>query len=321
MVSRVRAPVNRGDTLTEVASPANVRPAMTRWSARVMTALGLLVLLAATAGSPPAPSLAPGATVAIRLNDAVGMVVLGLFAVSILLFFSLQRRRRPEGDEEPGEHDDSLPRRRSALFASLPFVLLLVALVYLVWTRWAPGAAHPLHAPLAALTGLLEMLALAQKPPTSLPLFDYAIAGLILALALASCGLMLLLVFADRLVRWLHHPRPGRAEALGTAAAQSLEDLRADPDARAAIIRAYRRFELALAAVRVVRPVWQTPSEFMRATLDEAAVPAAAVERLTALFEVARFSDHALGPDARDAAYGCLDAVRAALARGGGDAR
>lgn len=288
---------------------------MTRLTARVMAGVGLLLLLAATAGSPPAPGLAPGATVAIRLHDAVAMTVLALFALSILLFLSLQRRRRPGGEDEMDEGDPSLPRRRSALFASLPFVLLLVTLIYLVWTHWAPGAVHPLEAPLAALTGLLEMLALAQKAPTSLPLFDYAIAGLILALALASCTLMLLLVFAERIVRWLGRPR-GEAPRgpLDAAVADSLEDLRADPDARAAIIRAYRRFELALAAVRVRRSAWQTPSEFMRSALTEAAVPAPAVERLTGLFELARFSHHPMGPDARDQAYDCLDAVRAALA-------
>lgn len=288
---------------------------MTRLTARVMAGVGLLLLLAATAGSPPTPGLAPGTTVSIRLHDAVAMTVLALFALSILLFLSLQRRRRPGGEDEMDEGDPSLPRRRSALFASLPFVLLLVTLIYLVWTHWAPGAAHPLEAPLAALTGLLDMLALAQKAPTSLPLFDYAIAGLILLLALASCTLMLLLVFAERIVRWLGRPR-GEAPRgpLDAAVADSLEDLRADPDARAAIIRAYRRFELALAAVRVRRSAWQTPSEFMRTALTEAAVPAPAVERLTGLFELARFSDHPMGPDARDQAYGCLDAVRAALA-------
>ena len=295
---------------------------MTRLTARVMSAAGLLLLLAATAGPPPAPSTAPGATVAIRINDAVAMAVLGLFAVSILLFLSLQRRRRPEGDDEPGERDSSLPRRRSAMYTSLPFLLLLVTLIYLAWTRWAPGGTHPLEAPLAALSGLLGMLAQAQKPPTSLPLFDYAVAGLILALALVTCALMVVLVFAERIMRWLSRPRrAGLAAALDAAAAESLEDLRADPDARAAIIRAYRRFELALAAVRVTRLAWQTPSEFMRTALRDAAVPAAAVERLTGLFELARFSDHALGLDARDAAYGSLDAVRAALATEAADAR
>jgi hypothetical protein len=295
---------------------------MTRLTARVMTAAGLLLLLAATAGPPPAPSTAPGATVAIRINDSVAMVIVGLFALSILLFLSLQRRRRPEGDEEPGERDPSLPRRRSAMYAALPFLLLLVTLIYLAWTRWAPGGPHPLEAPLAALSGLLGMLAQAQKPPTSLPLFDYAVAGLILALALATCALMVVLVFAERIMRWLARPRhAGRAAALDAAAAESLEDLRTDPDARAAIIRAYRRFELALAAVRVTRLAWQTPSEFMRTALRESAVPAPAVERLTGLFELARFSDHALGADARDAAYGSLDAVRAALATETADAR
>jgi hypothetical protein len=320
MVSRVREGVNRGRALTAVATPANVRPAMTRAAMRVTVVAGLLLLLAATAGSPPAPGGAPGATVAIHLNDAVAMTVVGLFALSIVLFLSLQRRRRPEGDDEPGERDPSLPRRRSAFYASLPFLLLLVTVIYLAWTRWAPGAA-PLEAPLAALSGLLDLLAHAQKPPTSLPLFDWAIGTLVLGLALACCALMLLLVFAERVMRWRARPRgPARARPLDTAVAESLEDLRADPDARAAIIRAYRRFELALGAVRVTRAAWQTPSEFMRTALRDAAVPAPAVERLTGLFELARFSDRPLGPEARDAAYGCLDEVRAALAPQGAHA-
>jgi len=90
-------------------------------------------------------------------------------------------------------------------------------------------------------------------------------------------------------------------------------DLRAEPDARVAIIRAYGRFERALAAARAPRAAWQTPAEFMRTTLARLPVPAAPVRRLTALFEVARFSTHPLGAEARDAACDSLDEIGTAL--------
>ena len=51
----------------------------------------------------------------------------------------------------------------------------------------------------------------------------------------------------------------------------------------------------------------------MRAALARLPVPLPPIERLTALFEVARFSDRPLGTDARDAACDCLDEIKMAL--------
>jgi hypothetical protein len=94
-----------------------------------------------------------------------------------------------------------------------------------------------------------------------------------------------------------------------------LDDLRAEPDPRVAIIRAYDRFERALADVRAPRAPWQTPAEFMRTTLVRLPIPVPPVERLTTLFEVARFSDRPLGAEARTAACDCLDEITTALER------
>jgi hypothetical protein len=200
------------------------------------------------------------------------------------------------------------------MLASLALIVLLSALVYLAWTRWPPGAGHPLDAPLAAITGLLELLTLARKPPTSLPLFDYAIAGLALLFALTVFALMVLVVLAERLAGWLAGPaRTEAAPALETARAEALVDPRAEPDTRAAVIHAYRQYELALAAARAPRAAWQTPSEFMRSVLARVPLPALPVERLTALFELARFSQRPLPAGAREAASDCLDEVKAAL--------
>jgi Domain of unknown function (DUF4129) len=284
---------------------------MTRLRAGALAGLGLAVALGATLGPAPAPDTEPGASLVVRVPDLVAMLVVGLLALSLVLFLSLQRRPRPSEDELSIPREPTGRHGRAALVA-LPFVLLLTALAAFTWARWTPEGGHPLEAPLAALAGLLDLLAHARKPPTSVRLFDYAVGGLLLLFALATFVLLLFVVFAERLLRWRMR---GRADArpLVAAVEESLEDLRRQRDVRAAIIGAYRRFELALAAARMPRAAWQTPAEFMRAALIHVAVPGPAVQRLTTLFELARFSDRPLGLDARDDACDCLDAVRAAL--------
>ena len=277
-----------------------------------MVGAGLVLAMAATVGPSPAPTAAPGASLVLRLPEVVWMIVLGLSALSLLLLLSMQRPRRPTEDE--AEAGKTRPPRPSALLASVPILLLMILFIYLAWTRWAPGTGHPLDAPLAAIAGLLELLAQARKAPTSVPAFDYALAGLALLLAFGTFALMVLVVFAERIVRWWDGPAPGgTGSPLDVAVSESLDDLRSEPDARAAIIRAYRRFELALSAARMPRPAWQTPAEFMRSVLAEASMPSAPVQRLTSLFELARFSERPLGADARAAACDCLDEVKTAL--------
>lgn len=283
---------------------------MSRLRAGAVAGAGLVLALAATVGPSPTPSAAPGASLLLRMPEVVWMIVLGLSALSLLLLLSLQRPRRPTEDEVEPEKTGRRPHP-FALLASLAVMLLLI---YLAWTHWAPGAGHPLDAPLAALAGLLDLLAQARKAPTSVPAFDYAVAGLALLLAFTTFAVMILVVFAERIMQWWAAPaRRGAGPRLEDAVVESLDDLRAEPDARAAIIRAYRRFELALSAARAPRAIWQTPSEFMRAALAQVPVPRPAVERITRLFELARFSDQALGADARNAACDCLDEVKAAL--------
>ena len=291
---------------------------MSRLRAGAVAGAGLVLALAATVGPSPTPSAAPGASLLLQIPEVVWMVVLGLSALSLLLLLSLQRPRRPTEDEIEPEKTGRRPHP-FALLASLAIMLLLI---YLAWTHWAPGAGHPLDAPLAALAGLLDLLAQARKAPTSVPAFDYAVAGLALLLAFTTFAVMILVVFAERIMQWWAAPaRRGAGPRLEDAVVESLDDLRAEPDARAAIIRAYRRFELALSGARLPRATWQTPSEFMTTVLARAAIPPAPVARLTALFELARFSDRPLGADARATACDCLDEVKTALEAEAADAR
>jgi Domain of unknown function (DUF4129) len=127
-----------------------------------------------------------------------------------------------------------------------------------------------------------------------------------LAVLLAALG-VLALATRNRLA-----PRTRRAapEVLAAALDESLDDLRADPDLRRAIIAAYARMETALAAAGVPRHHAETPLEYVERALLTLDTSASAVRRLTDLFEWARFSHHEPEPSMRDEAVDALIAVR-----------
>ncbi len=279
----------------------------------MMVATGLLLILAATAGPLPAPAGDAGAKVVIRLPDAVRVLLLGLLALSAVILVSLQRRRPSQDTPEQSRPPRRLPPWAAALASLLPLVLV-VAAWYLVSRYWAGGDGQPIEKAFAALAGLLDLLTLADKPPTSIPSLDMAIAVLLVLLTVGIFALMVLVALADLLETWwAERGRTVGAPAVPETLAAIQADLRAEPDARRAIIRAYGRFERALAGARAPRAVWQTPAEFMRTTLARLPMAAAPVRRLTALFEIARFSAHPLGVEARDAACDCLDQIGAAI--------
>jgi len=277
-----------------------------------VVALGLLLVLAAMAGPAPAPGDDPGARVAVRLPDPLQVLVVGLLALSAVIFLSLQRRRRPTDETRlPARAPRPVPVWLAVFMSLLP--ALLVALGwYLLWRFDQDG--RPIEQAFAAIAGLLDLFALADKPPTSIPSLDLALAAIVVVLALAIFTLMILVAMADRLERWWVERGSGAgAPSVPDTLREIRADLRAEPDARLAIVRAYGRFERALADARAPRARWQTPAEFMRTTLARVPVPAPPVRRLTALFELARFSAHPLGADARDAACDCLDEITTAL--------
>jgi hypothetical protein len=280
--------------------------------ASVVIGLGLLLAVAATLGPLPPAAGEPGGSLSIRLPDPVRTTVVALLVVSALLLLALQRPRRPTEEELP---QAPAPQRRPAwlgvLLTLLPLALLAAAW-YFIANR---GDAYPIEAAFTALAGLMDLIASARKPPTSVPFFDYTVSVLALLLALGIFALLLLVALAGPLEQWWARRTAAVAVAAPPAVRHARDegDLRAEPDARAAVIRAWGRFEHALAGARHPRAPWQTPAEFGRATVARLPVPAPPVERLTGLFELARFSDRPLGPGAREAACDCLDAITAAL--------
>jgi hypothetical protein len=114
----------------------------------------------------------------------------------------------------------------------------------------------------------------------------------------------------DRLGPGSDRRRRPSPELLAAALDQSLDDLRTDPDLRRAIIAAYARMETALAAAGIPRHRAEAPLEYLERALLTLDASAAAVRRLTDLFEWARFSHHEPEPSMRDEAVDALVAVR-----------
>ena len=276
--------------------PALGWPALTVGSLLV----GMLALASESGralGRPPARLLLdlPGAVVAIAWAAAT-IACLLLFA----FLLALVRRRRKEHDE------------RFALGG-----LLLLPLFILFAALMNDGSLDGLLSVWSGLTrppvSLPPTDPGTEPPVASLPLFSIAVGVLVLLLAATVLALAIWLVFGERLSDWWRSrvlAVPGPLEA---AVAESLDELRIDPDPRRAIIGCYRRFEHALARSRFPRAPWQTPLEFLRAVLERLPLPADAVRTLTGLFERARFSDEALGEADRQAALEAVLAIQASL--------
>jgi hypothetical protein len=103
---------------------------------------------------------------------------------------------------------------------------------------------------------------------------------------------------------------PALASDVADAVDESLDDLRAEPDPRRAVIAAYARLERVLAAHGVPRRAAEAPLEYLGRVLSELSVRELAARRLTQLFERARFSHHAVEPEMKERAITALETVR-----------
>jgi hypothetical protein len=135
------------------------------------------------------------------------------------------------------------------------------------------------------------------------------------ALTLGSIGLAFAVTF---LIAARHRRRglpPGLSQQLvAEVLEESLDDLRAEPDPRRAVIRTYARMERTFGAHGVPRRPFEAPLEYLERLLGVVEASAHSVRRLTQLFERARFSEHEVDLQMRDEAIEALVALREELA-------
>jgi uncharacterized protein DUF4129 len=264
------------------------------------------------------------ATGVIRLPREVTATIVSLFALAAVVFvahllWSGWSRRHAEDAEPEGAFE---PLLISPWMRAVRQVLALLYFVTLAYLLSRSGITLDGIIALASGAGAAGGLAAPGPAAESAPpLVTWSFGILALGAGLGALGLATWVALGARLPQ-------GRADGedeiipapLGTAVDDSAEDLRSEPDARRAIVRCYARFERAAADSGVERTPWSTPMEFMREALRRLPVPRTAVPTLTGLFELARFSQHPLGPTEREQALEALDEIRTAMRVTDGDA-
>lgn len=273
----------------------------------VLAATALAGLLLAVAGTMPPGTDAESVSARLvvdlpRWLSVPFLILMSLVALYILLLMIPGLRMRPK---KQADQQESLAR--------MALLLLLLAPLWGAVRDQIPAdlggflGGFGNHPPSLASPG-------ADTPPAvHSAVVEGILETLLLALGLIGFGVVAWLYLAILPERGRGTLPPLAPAQLHGAVDDSLDDLRTLPDARLAIIRCYDRFERALAGADVRRPPWQTATEFMRTALAHPWLPADGVRELTALFEIARFSRHEVGPAHRERAWRALMAVKSAL--------
>src|SRR5215210_546460 len=149
-----------------------------------------------------------------------------------------------------------------------------------------------------------------QRPEAE---FQWLPALVLASLLLAGGGGAIALVFWKRHAGEAWKQEASLAAALDEVLADTLDDLRAERDPRRAVIRVYARMEQTFAAYDVARDPAETPHEYVDRALDRLGVSTSSTRRVTALYERAKFSPHAIDAPMKDDAIDALAALRAEL--------
>lgn len=273
----------------------------------ILAATALVGLLLAVAGTMPAETAAEGVAgrLIVDLPSWLSfpfLILMSLVALYILLLMIPGMRVRPK---KPVDQHASMARMALLLLLAAPLFAGLKDQIPVDLASLLGGFGNPL--PSLASPGV------DTPPAVHAPVVESILETLLLALGLIGFGIVAWLYLGILPERGQGTLPPFASAELHGAVKDSLDDLRSMADARLAIIRCYDRFERILAGANVRRPPWQTATEFMRTALAHPRLPADGVRELTALFEVARFSRHEIGPAHRERAWRALMAVKAAL--------
>jgi len=262
----------------------------------------------------PAALSAHELTGVVRLAEGLTRTVVALFTMAAIVFLvdlvrRLRSRRRGEGELALLPEPPKIPAwlRAVTQIASLAYFVLLA---YVLWSRGLPLMAMILSQRGSSGLGTI----IPEAVPDAPPLVTWTFGILALLAGVGALALAVWVAFSDRLTEWWTAASPEEAPPpLAEAVAESVEDLSTEPDARRAIIRCYARFERVAADSGLARRPWLTPMEFLREALSRFRLPRGAAQTLTGLFELARFSNRALGEPERARALQALDDIRAAV--------
>jgi tetratricopeptide (TPR) repeat protein len=287
-----------GDAGMDDKRGARLEPLSPGRIAALLIAILVLVVVVVSASRPgetgpagPPSSAETGAAVVRALVVLFAIGELGVLGLVIYALWPSGPRRRLRS------------RSGAVALAVASYLQAAGALVlfwyYLHYRSTVPGARTGLF----AIFGRAALPSIPDGRSSAGPGQEWLTAVIVVAVLAVASGFVLRgLRFGKR-----RTPLAKLAEELQEAFAESLAELEAEPDPRTAVIAAYARMEQALARVGYARARHEAALEYLDRLLTILGLSGPAARRLTELFQLAKFSHHAIDADMQ------RDAIRALI--------
>jgi hypothetical protein len=280
-------------------------------SAVAVVALLALVAVASRGDGPLDSSTTSGHSPSTRFLDSVSsLLVVAILATMAYALWLVWLARPSYRGRQPKKPASLLP---SLITLAIFTALLLAASLLRRDGQVAERPASQEPADGGGFVGSGIETAVDSQEPSRLPEFQWApvlvVAGLLVGAWIA---------FAIRRRRRLHRAPTSHVELiqeLELVLDEALDDLRAEPDPRRAVVAAYARTERALAAHGLPRQPFEAPRELLARVTPELADQAVvrALTTLTELYEQAKFSSHTIDRTMKDEAIAALVSIREEL--------
>lgn len=272
-----------------------------------LTVFAVLVLVGvvavASSGSTPTGTddTRPPSEVIFDTIMSLGMVLLipGL----AILVYGLTQRKAIAKEMASGRY------RRTGVLTFVGLMALLGVMSYFRLRGWeSPLADGPGDAPLpGGAPGVTEPVGEIDARPRT-PQFEWI--PVLVIVSLAAVGIAAYVLAGRRQRPPLAFDDAVAAEEVASLLDDSLDDLRAEPDPRRAVIAAYARLERALGASGLPRRQEETADEYVTRILDSLEVERDAVRTLSDLFRRAKFSHHDVSEAMKAEAIAALARIR-----------
>jgi hypothetical protein len=238
------------------------------------------------------------------LTVVIALYLLGAAGAVVVMFWGgLELRRLPRQQT-----------KRERTFRTLALLVGAAILVTVAANRyhWRAQPRPPVKAPPAA-TGKAPQKTKSSGRPKATHQPQFRLAPFLAVIGAGGVALGSIILAERRRRRRL--PKDWTiAETLAQVLDETLDDLRAETDPRRAVIAAYVRMERSLAAHGIPRRRFEAPHEYLGRVLAELSGGRLAATRLTALFERARFSPHAIDAAMKDDAIAAIESLQRDLA-------
>lgn len=281
---------------------------MNRGAGRVSlfgTLLVVLVLMGvvavASSGSTPTGTddARPPSDVLFDTIFSLGLVL--LIPAAVILVYGLMQRKAIAHQIASGKYP------RTSIVGFLGIMLLVAAFGY-----WG---VHQRGTPRDELADFLWGNEVSRPPPKPGVVrgtyeAEFAWIPVLVVVALAAIGIGAYVVADRRRRPALAADDAVAAEEVADDLDDSLDELRAEPDPRRAVVAAYARLERALAASGLPRYEQETAEEYVGRVLGRLEVDPGAVRELTDLYEPAKFSQHDVSQTMKDDAIAALALIR-----------